>query len=188
MGISHIVLGASAGGINALQSLLSQLDENFKAPIVVVLHRDREKESEFSKLFSAYYHGTVNEVKDKTLLEASNLYIAPRDYHLLIEDDKTLALSVEKEVNFSRPSIDILFESAARSLKKNVCGVLLTGANDDGAEGLAFIKENGGMTVVQSPAEAEHARMPQAALERFGPSMIGKISEISSFLNGFKNE
>lgn len=182
MKIDLIVIGTSAGGINALQKLFSCLPVDFKTPMVIVLHRDKSTEFSFPVLFGEQYKGNLIEVSDKMVIEPNSIYFAPKNYHLLVESDFTLALSVEEKIHFSRPSIDLLFESAARSLKNRVCGLLLTGANDDGVEGLAFLQENGGMAVVQDLADAMHCMMPKSALDKIKPDFVGTLEEIANFL------
>ena len=125
------------------------------------------------------------EAVDKTKIEKEQIYFAPPNYHLLVERDFSLSLSQEDPVVFSRPSIDVLFESAARSLGEKVCGVLLTGANEDGAAGLKFIQACGGYTIVQNPMDAEIPTMPQSALTRFRPDFIGSLKEIAQKLATF---
>lgn len=165
-----IVIGASAGGVGALSALLPQLDPRARYSALVVLHLPRERDSLLPKLFARQCAMTVREAEDKEPVRPGHIYFAPPDYHLLVEANEPtgeawLALSVDEPEHFSRPSIDVLFESAADCWRERVVGILLSGANEDGASGLACIARAGGLTIVQDPTEAEVPRMPAAALE-----------------------
>lgn len=165
-----IVIGASAGGVGALSALLPQLDPRARYSALVVLHLRRERDSLLPQLFARQCAMTVREAEDKDPVRPGHIYFAPPDYHLLVEGGEAsggawLALSVDEPEHFSRPSIDVLFESAAECWRERVVGILLSGANEDGAMGLACIARAGGVTIVQDPAEAEVPRMPAAALE-----------------------
>lgn len=180
--IEAIVVGASAGGLQALSVLLVGLVETFRLPIVVVVHMPEDKDSKLAEIFRLRLEIDVKEADEKEPLHPGTLYFAPPGYHLLIELDKTLSLSREERVHFSRPSIDVLFESAADVFGEHLCGVLLTGANEDGAAGLRAIHRAGGLTVVQDPAEAFVPTMPEAALKLFTPDFILPVRDINTLL------
>lgn len=167
-----ICIGASAGGISALQQLLTHFDKHFTIPIVVVQHISRSSEIDLDLVFGRFFSGEVREARDKEIILPNHVYFAPSAYHLLMEPDWTLSLSQDDPVNYSRPSIDVFMESAAEILGSGLCGVLLTGANNDGARGIKCIQENGGVTIVQDPATAESFMMPQAALNLMTPDFV----------------
>ncbi len=159
-----IVIGVSAGGLEALSTILPGLPRAFSLPEIVVQHRAEDTDGFVAESLNRLSPMRVKEAEDKEPLCAATVYLATASYHLLIEPDHTLALSVDPRVNFSRPSIDVLFESAADVYQDTLVGVILTGANRDGADGLARIKECGGLAVVQDPATAEAEVMPREAL------------------------
>lgn len=177
-----ITLGGSLGGIEALSMLLQSLPEHFPLPIVVVLHRLRNVKSSLVDLLATKAKITVKEADEKEPIKPGVMYIAPANYHLLIEKDKTLSLCISGLVNYSRPSIDVTFQSAADVYKDKLIGILLTGANEDGAEGLQYMAEQGGLTIVQEPSEAQSPVMPLGALKRFKPEYILDIEGIKKFL------
>jgi two-component system, chemotaxis family, protein-glutamate methylesterase/glutaminase len=159
---SIIVVGTSAGGLRALEKVLGALPPTFSLPIVAVQHRSRESEALVS-IMQSLVSLPVHEAEDKFPIAAPGIYIAPPDYHLLLEPGR-LALSTDEPVSFSRPSIDVLFESAADAYGSGVLAVLLTGANQDGTRGLAQIRAVGGLAIVQDPHTAESPEMPTAAI------------------------
>jgi two-component system chemotaxis response regulator CheB len=159
-----IVAGASAGAVEALLDLLPRLGPGLRAPLLVVVHLPRDGYSALPKLFASRCALPVYEAEDKIEATAGSIYFAPSGYHLLIEKDGTLALSSDEPVNLSRPSIDVLFESAAYAFGSRVLGIVLSGANADGAHGLGVIREHGGLGWVQRPDTARVSYMPDAAL------------------------
>jgi two-component system chemotaxis response regulator CheB len=159
-----VVIGASAGGMRALTAILSRLPEAFAAPIAIVQHVDAQADGYLAEHLNAACALTVKEAEDKESLRAGTVYLAPGGYHLLVEPDRSLSLSVDEKVNFARPAIDVLFESAADAFGGALIGVVLSGGNGDGASGLKAIKRRGGVAIVQDPACAEARQMPQAAL------------------------
>jgi len=169
-------MGASTGGLKALQILLSSLPAEFPLPIVIVQHRGADSESLSGFLRSSSLL-PVREPEDKEQIEAGNVYLAPRDYHLLIENG-SFALSTESPVAYARPSIDVLFESAADEYEEQVVGIILTGANRDGARGLMKIKAHGGLTIVENPATAKCREMPGAAIALTAVDWILPLEEI----------
>jgi two-component system chemotaxis response regulator CheB len=175
-----VVIGASWGGLDALTRVLTALPEGFPAAVAIVQHRD-ENESPLAALLD---HRTVlpaREANDKERIEPGVLFVAPPNYHLLVESG-AFALSTDERVQFSRPSIDVLFESAADEFHERVIGVVLTGANADGALGLARIKARGGTTIVQDPATARRPEMPQAALAACTPDAVLAVEDIADRL------
>lgn len=175
-----IVIGASAGGVEALQFLLQGLPESLHLPIVIVMHLPEHSDIHFGKVISAPGY-QVREAKDKMPIEEKTISFAPPGYHLLIEKNRTFSLTQDEPVHFSRPSIDVLFESAALVYRKNAIGILLTGANDDGAAGLKRIHDLGGQTIVQDPRSAHVRIMPEAALSLFKPDWVLSLAQIQRF-------
>ena len=157
-----VVIGVSAGGLNALMRIFSQLPDRFTLPIIVVQHTHPAEDGSMYKIFQASKL-KIKEAFDKQVIQSGNIYFGPPEYHLLIEQTNTIALSVDDRVNFSRPSIDVLFESAAYVWKDRLIAILLTGASMDGARGMLLIKSFGGLTIVQDPQTAEFPFMPQSA-------------------------
>ena len=180
--VEAVVIGASAGGVHALLALLSGLPTHFSLPIIAVLHLPKERDSRLADVFQQRLSMSVREAADKEAIAPSTLYFAGSGYHLSIETDRTFSLSCEDPVNYSRPSIDVLMESAADAYGSSLAGILLTGANVDGAVGLARIQQRGGMTVVQDPKEAQVATMPEAAIRYRLPSLILTLDGIRQLL------
>lgn len=180
--VEAVVVGASAGGVEALLSLLGPLRHGFKLPIIVVLHLPEERRSQLADVFARRLQMPVEEAADKQDIEAGTVYFATPGYHLSVEMDRSFSLSQEDRLHHSRPSIDFLFESAADAYGPTLAAVLLTGANHDGARGLAQIKRCGGLTIVQDPEEAHVATMPLAALKLQQPDHVLPIHDISGLL------
>ncbi|MNJ51760.1 Chemotaxis response regulator protein-glutamate methylesterase [compost metagenome] len=181
-GIQAITVGASAGGVSALLSLFHALPVDFLIPIVCVLHVPDNRHSQLAHVFKRRLGRPVCEAQDKQAVAPGMIYFAGPGYHLSVELDRSFSLSQEERVHFSRPSIDILFESAADAYGPALVGVLLTGANEDGARGLACIKQAGGHTLVQDPREAHIATMPSAAIALQRPDYILPLSGIGQLL------
>jgi len=160
-----VVIGVSAGGVEALKILLPALPASFPLAIAIVQHRDRRSDGFLASYLNGMSEIVVSEAEDKEPLCAGHAYLAPGGYHLLIEADLSLSLSADPRVNYSCPSIDVLFESAADVFASSLIGIVLTGANADGAQGLKAIKARGGLAVVQDPNTASATAMPRAALE-----------------------
>lgn len=180
--VEAVVIGASAGGVHALLAVLSKLPTNFLLPIIAVIHLPKERSSRLAEVFQQRLAMSVQEAADKQAIAPATLYFAGSGYHLSIELDRTFSLSCEDPVNYSRPSIDVLMASAADAYGASLAGVLLTGANVDGAAGLARIKQRGGMTVVQDPAEAQVATMPEAAIRKMKPNLVLTLDGIRQLL------
>jgi two-component system chemotaxis response regulator CheB len=176
-----IVMGTSQGGLHALSTIVAGLPKNFRLPIAVVQHRSKDSDDVMISLLRECGSLPVREAEDKEMIESGWIYIAPPDYHLLV-DGNAFALSTEAPVAYSRPSIDVLFESAAESYGERLVGVILTGANADGAKGLGRIKEFGGYAVVQDPATAESAPMPNAAIASVRVDRVLPLGRIAPFL------
>lgn len=165
-GYDAIVVGGSSGAIDALVRMLPALPATLRATMLVVLHLPRDRRSLLADIFRQRCTLPMQEAQDKDAIAPGTVYFAPPDYHLLVDAGPSLALSVDAPVHYSRPSIDVLFESAADEYGERLVGILLSGANEDGARGLAAIGAAGGLVVVQDPATAPMAAMPQAALAR----------------------
>jgi len=166
--IDAVAIGASAGGVEALSVLLSALPSGCRASFFIVVHIPRERPSLLPEVFGTRCALPVREAEDKEPVQPGTVYFAPPDYHLLLDRGPACALSSDAPVHFSRPSIDVLFDSAADIYGERLLGLILTGANQDGAEGLAAVGRAGGRTVVQDPGDAAVAFLPEAAL-REGP-------------------
>ena len=177
-----IVIGASAGGTIALQKILPFLPVEFPMPVIIAQHLHPLQDG----AAIIHYNGggalIVKDADEKESLHAGFVYFAPPNYHLLIEDDHTFSLSVDAKVHYTRPSVDVLFESAADAYGTGLIGIILSGANQDGADGLLRIKQKGGLTVVQDPQDAEVSYMPQTAVETARPDHILTADEICKFL------
>ncbi|WP_409279864.1 chemotaxis protein CheB [Pseudomonas sp. KCJK8751] len=181
-GVRAMVIGASAGGVTALFSVLGALPAGFAIPVICLLHLPDDRHSQLAEVLQRRLRRPVCEACDKQPLRPGQIYVAGPGYHLSVERDLTLSLSQEPPVHFSRPAIDYLFMSAADAYGAGLLGMLLTGANEDGAEGLAYIKRNGGRTVVQDPCDAQVALMPEAALALHQPDHILSLSGIERLL------
>jgi len=177
-----VVIGVSAGGSAALAALLPGLPEDFPLPVLVVQHLPPGNGGYLVESLDQKCAMVVKEAEEKETLRPGCMYIAPPDYHLLVERDETLSLSVDEKVNYSRPSIDVLFESAAYAWSSGVIGVILTGASTDGSKGLALIKERDGMTIVQDPTIAEQPIMPRAAIDAADVDHVLGLEEIGELL------
>ncbi|PZQ44339.1 MAG: chemotaxis protein CheB, partial [Micavibrio aeruginosavorus] len=162
-----IVIGASAGALQALSTILPFLPENYPFPVMIVVHLPSEKKSLIAELMQLRCKIKVIEAEDKIPLRAGTVYFVPADYHMLVEKSGHLSLSAEEPVFFSRPSIDLLFETAADAFGKNLVAIVLTGANSDGAKGSKQIQDMGGAVIVQNPVHARAKAMPEATPKTF---------------------
>jgi len=177
-----IVIGGSAGALDALLAILPEQDLGW-IPIVVALHLAPNERSVLPSVLAQACRRTVCEVEDKAPMRERYIYVTPPNYHVLLERDRTLALSVDDAVHFSRPSIDVLFDSAADAFGAGVAGVLLSGANDDGARGLCRICDGGGVALVQHPDTAEYPAMPVAGHRRIGGrARVHRLGELACAL------
>jgi two-component system, chemotaxis family, protein-glutamate methylesterase/glutaminase len=177
-----LVVGASAGAVDALSRVLPGLPRSFPAPVLVVVHLPAAGPSLLAALFAPRCALRVYEAEDKLRPQPGAIYFAPPDYHLLVEHDGRLSLSVDDPVNFSRPSIDVLFESAAEAHRAALIGLVLTGANDDGARGLLAVRRAGGLAVVQDPDDARADAMPRAALRSVPDALVLPLDRIAPAL------
>lgn len=179
-----IAIGASWGGLQAVSTLLVGLSVEVDAAIVVAQHRGpMSTRGVLETLLERHGERPVSEPHDKEPIEPHRVYLAPADYHLLVEE-RHFALTTDARVNYSRPSIDVLFESVAEAYRERAIGIVLTGANQDGAAGLAAIKQRGGVAIVQDPETAERRTMPEAALAATSADAVLPLAEIPSFLYG----
>jgi two-component system chemotaxis response regulator CheB len=183
-GVTAVVIGASWGGLAALTQVLSVLPRDYPLPIAVVQHRGRETYETLASVLQVKCELVIREAEDKMPFVAPGVYLAPADYHLLLEPGEPahLALSTEEPVGFSRPSIDVLFDSAAATFGRHVLGVVLTGANRDGSVGLSCIHAAGGMSWVQDPQAAESPSMPGAALASVPSAVVLSLDAIGPAL------
>ncbi|HYG49512.1 MAG TPA: chemotaxis protein CheB [Flavobacteriales bacterium] len=177
-----IVMGVSAGGMNAMRNIFCALPAGFALPFVVVQHIGARSDGKWIEILDSQSEIHIKEADEKEKIKPGTAYIAPPNYHLLIEKDRTLSLTVDERVNFSRPSIDVLFESAAIAYSASLIGITLTGSNNDGANGLLKVKENGGLVIVQDPQTAESPAMPEAALAAVKPDYVLSLGEIVALL------
>lgn len=177
-----VVIGGSAGSLDPVLSIVSQLPPDMQATVVVVVHRKGAPESPLAGLLAARTTLPVREVEDKEPLLPGTIYLAPPDYHLLVENQASFSLDCSEKIHYSRPSIDITFESAAEQYGPALVGVLLSGANADGAEGLYRIKEAGGFTIVQDPKTAEIDYMPQQGIDKGAARVVVPAKELGGYL------
>jgi two-component system chemotaxis response regulator CheB len=179
-----IVVGGSAGGHEALTVLLSELPRPLLVPVLVVLHIAAGSRTQWPIVFRSS-SAPVLEAEDKDVAEPGRVYVAPPDYHLLVDESARLSLAADERVHFARPSIDVLFESAAWSFGAGVLGVVLSGANDDGAAGLAAIGQRGGGCWVQAPDTALATAMPRAAIEAVPDALVLSLREMADALGAW---
>jgi len=178
-----VVIGVSAGGMDALAAIVPELPKDFSLVVVVVQHLREGSVSTLADFLNRKSVIAVTEALDKEPINKSTVYIAPPAYHLQIEENHTFSLSVDPAVNYARPSIDVLFESAADVYEERLVGVLLTGANSDGALGLKMIKAKGGLTICQDPATAVASAMPRSAIELFEVDHVLTLEQIGLYLS-----
>ncbi|MEP9375724.1 chemotaxis protein CheB [Aquabacter sp. CN5-332] len=181
--MAAVVIGASAGGPLALKILIAQLDADLHAAVVIVNHVGSEGPDMLADMLAHGARVPVVTARERTPVLPGVIHVAPRGYHLLIERDRRFALSIDEKVGFSRPSIDVLFRSAAEAYGPELAGVVLTGASADGAEGLRAIRQRGGLAFVQDPEEAETPTMPAAALKLAGADFCGSLAAIADCIN-----
>jgi two-component system chemotaxis response regulator CheB len=182
-GFELVCVGASWGGLEAVGRLLSDIPDEIEVPIVIAQHRHPASPATLAELLRLRIKRPVQDVEDKMPIEPCNVYIGPPDYHVLVERG-SFALSIDERVQYSRPSIDVLFESAAYAYGPAVIGIILTGANQDGAAGLALVKRRGGIAVIQDPRSAAKRTMPDAAIAATAADAILPLEEIGKFVYG----
>jgi len=177
-----VVIGSSAGGTKALWTILPELPENYPLAIIIVQHLSPDSDSSTAAALNEVCKVEVKEACENETIKSGVAYLAPANYHLLVEKDKTLSLTVDERVNYSRPAIDVLFETAADAYREKLVGVILTGASADGSLGLKAVKDKGGLTIVQDPRTAKSKIMPEAAICATVVDHILPLSEIGLFL------
>jgi two-component system chemotaxis response regulator CheB len=178
-----VAIGTSAGGVAALGEILPHLPEGFALPVVVVVHLPASRHSLIADLFAGKCALPVTEAYDKAAIKPGRVYFSPPDYHLMIEKDFTFALSIDPAVNYSRPSIDVLLESAAASIGAGLLAIILTGTSSDGARGMKAAREAGGIGWVQAPDSAQAATMPRSAIEVGGADAVLTLAQIAGNLS-----
>lgn len=181
MGYQLIMIGCSIGGLNAMRSFLTGLSPDHELPIVLVQHRDKSSNLMLTRMLQRSTHLIVQDADDKTEIERGRLYIAPAGYHLLIEGS-SFSLSTELPVHYAIPSIDVAFETAARSYGKSLAAIVLTSSSEDGAEGAAIVERRGGLVIIQDPATAENATLPRAAIKATKSATVSKLEDIPNVL------
>lgn len=177
-----LIIGGSAGSLEVLMKIFPKLSDIHSFAIVIILHRKNTEDTILEELIALKTTIPVQEVEDKVALQPGFIYIAPSDYHLLFEKNNLLSLDVSEKINFSRPSIDVAFESAAEVYGSALIGLLLSGANADGTQGLKAIKNNGGITVIQKPETALMEFMPNHAIRNTDPDYILDVEEMAGFI------
>lgn len=177
-----VVIGVSAGGLTALSTLFSEIPENYTLPIIIVQHRAKEERDLLENVLQQKCLLKVKQADEKEVIKSGFIYVAPANYHLLVERDKTFSLSSDETVKYSRPSIDVLFETAAEVYKDRLVGIILTGSNDDGANGIKSIHSYNGLTIAQNPGEAQFPVMPVASIRTGVVKRILLLKEIQEFL------
>ena len=178
--IKAIVIGASFGGLDAIKFIINALPREFRTPVIIVLHIGNNNINTFISILNQSTFLNIKEAEEKDILKKNTIYFAPPNYHLQVEDEFSLSLTTASKVNFSRPSIDVLFETAAWTFKNELLGILLTGANSDGAEGLKTIKTFGGTTIVENPETAHARAMPQSGIKKSAPDYILNLEDIAN--------
>ncbi|MEI9807004.1 MAG: chemotaxis protein CheB [Bacteroidota bacterium] len=181
--VKLVVIGGSAGSLQVVLKIFEYVRENYTVPVLLVLHRNTDFPSLLGELLSFKTRFITREVEEKDKIEPGCIYICPPDYHVLVEKDQSLSLDDSEKVNFSRPSIDVVFRSASDVFKEKLVCILLSGANADGADGLLYAKKNGSITVIQDPQEAQVPFMPKEAMKRLKPDHVLNTNEITGFLN-----
>ncbi len=177
-----IVIGSSAGGLHALENLLTPLPDNYPIPIAIVQHLPADSENYLPIHLNQRCQLTVKEANDIDTIQPSHVYIAPGGYHMLIENESTLALCVGEKINYSRPSVDVLFTSAVDVFAERVLAIVLTGANKDGTEGALWVHKHGGTVIAQDPNTAEAKTMPESIIKRGGTDHVFTIEKITEFM------
>jgi two-component system, chemotaxis family, protein-glutamate methylesterase/glutaminase len=180
--VEAVVIGVSAGGLKALSAILPGLPRDYPLPVMICIHLPPGKKSIVAELFDEKCALDVHEAEDKEPIQPGTVYFAPPDYHLMVEPDRRLSLSSEEPVLFSRPSINVLFETAADAYGPGLLGIVLTGANNDGAQGLSTIMIAGGTAIIEDPADAYAAAMPQAAIDACPGARVMSLDDMATYL------
>lgn len=181
--VQMAVIGGSWGSLKILLLILEKLRADFNFAILIVFHRNSDYKSQLAELIFSKSQKKIIEIEEKETIKPGCIYLAPAGYHVLIEKDKTFSLDYSEKINFSRPSIDVAFTSAAIVYQKNLLCILLSGANSDGAEGMNFAEKYGAINIVQNPQECEMPYMPLQAIQKNKIDLILKATEIADYLN-----
>ena len=181
-----VVIGGSAGSLQVILAMLKNLSNDLHFPILLVLHRKAQAASILPKLLQQFSKIDVIEIEDKTEIKENTIYIVPSDYHLLFENENTVSLAGSEKMNYSRPSIDVTFRSASEVFGESTVGVLLSGANADGVEGLKYIKKNGGKVWIQDPESADVDYMPKQAVKNVSYDLIFLPENLAENINELK--
>ncbi len=177
-----VVIGTSAGGLDALTRIIGKLPADFPAALLIVQHLPAQSDDFLERYLQAHSQLVAAPVHPGLLIEGGVIYCAPANYHMLVEQDRTLSLSIEAYIQYSRPSIDVLFESAADAYQRQLIGLILTGANCDGSFGLNRVHHRGGVTIVQSPDSAEYQEMPESAIQATPVDHVLPLDQIATLL------
>lgn len=177
-----VVIGVSSGGMEALCALLPRLPAEFPLPVIVVQHLHPHSDDFLPRYLDEKCQLSVKQAEEKELINPGTIYIAPPNYHLLVEEDRTFSLSTAERINYARPSVDVLFETAVDAYRDALVGIILTGANHDGSYGLKCIKDCGGLTIVQDPVTADSDAMPRAAIAATPVDYVLSLQEIGDLL------
>ena len=183
-----LIIGGSAGSLEVLLQIIPKLGAIKPFAMVLVLHRKSSEDNTLEELIALKTSIPVKEVEDKTFLVPGNIYIAPADYHLLFEKDGTLALDISEKVHYSRPSIDVAFQSAAEVYGKSLTGIVLSGANSDGTEGLKAVKAANGITIAQAPSSADMPYMPQSAIDSAPVDYILDVAQLTAYIQNLASK
>ncbi|MCV6638028.1 chemotaxis protein CheB [Candidatus Albibeggiatoa sp. nov. NOAA] len=183
-----VVIGSSAGGIQALTAVLSPLPKDFPLPIIIVQHLHPHSNSYLARILEHHSQLRVKQADEKEPILNGWVYVAPPAYHLLIEEDRTFSLSIDQPVKFARPSVDVLFETATYAYRENLIGIILTGANNDGCDGAKRIKDMGGYMIVQDPKTAVAASMPESAIQHAEIDKVVPLYNIGEYLLQLVNQ
>ncbi|AKK73958.1 chemotaxis protein CheB [Chryseobacterium gallinarum] len=186
--IELIVIGGSAGSLQVIIEMIKNLNDAIHIPIVLVIHRKAQSGDVLRALLQQFTQIPVVEVEDKTEVREHAIYIVPADYHLLFENKRNMSLDSSEKMNYSRPSIDVTFRSAAEVYKENMLGILLSGANADGVEGLGYVKKYNGYVWIQDPETAEVEYMPKHAIEEIDYDLIIKPGNLAGYINQLLSE
>lgn len=178
-----LIIGGSAGSLDVLLKLLPDIDSSLDFPIIIVLHRKSGKESLLTDLLSNKTTMRVKEIEEKEEIKPAVIYLAPPNYHLLLEKNETFSLDASEKINFSRPSIDVTFESAAEVYRENLVCLLLSGANSDGTQGLQKVKKKGGRAIIQNPDSAIVPFMPEYALDHLEIDAVLDLKDMAQYIN-----
>lgn len=182
-----VVVGLSSGGMGALKELFAGLPKNFSLPVIVVQHISPRSDGEWIEIMDQKYAIRIKEAEEKEKIRSGTVYLAPPNYHLLVEKNETFSLSIDERVSYARPAIDVLFDTAVEAYKEKLVGIVMTGSNHDGAMGLKKINRCGGLSIVQNPQSAFSSYMPQEAIRSCAPDHILDLEEIIQLLKSLDN-